>query len=37
MDQRQALRWTLRDHADNDALQKLGLAVERGETRELIA
>ena len=37
MDQRQALRRTLRDHADNDALQKLGLAVERGETRELIA
>ena len=32
MDQRQALRWALRYYADNDALQKLGLAVEPGES-----
>ena len=37
MDQRKALRWALRNYADNVALRELGLAVERGETWRLIA
>ena len=31
------MRWALRDYADNCALRELGLTVECGETRELIA
>ena len=36
MDQKKALRWALRNYADNEAVRKLGLAVESCETRFLL-